>query len=127
MPHVTKCLLVAMLGIGGCTTSLGPVGLLAPDEARGGVKLLRPAVSGGSCRATLLGFRLGSGRGTIQEAMGEILALDAEGNAVVEAEVGRREFVTGVYNRRCVRVRGDLVRVITTVTLPSAPGHHGHH
>jgi hypothetical protein len=35
--------------------------------------------------------------------------------------------VTGVYNRRCVEVQGDLARSVTTVRLPAPPSHHGHH
>jgi len=42
----------------------------------------------------------------------------------VNAEVRWHRLVTGVYNRRCVEVRGDLARALSTITLPAPPGHH---
>ena len=53
-------------------------------------------------------------------------ALDPEGNVVANADVRWRRLVTGVYNRRCVEVRGDLARTVSTIRLPGPPGHEGH-
>jgi hypothetical protein len=70
---------------------------------------------------------LGGGGPEVREALDEILALDREGNVVVDAEVSEERFATGLYNRHCVRVRGDLGRAISTIRLPAPPGHHAHH
>jgi hypothetical protein len=61
---------------------------------------------------------------SLDEALRRILAVDAEGNVVVNAEVRWRRFVTGLYDRRCVEVRGDLARTVSTIHAPGAAGHH---
>ncbi len=122
MRRPTLALLWALTG---CAGSLGTVGLLDPDAEDVGLKLLRPGAVGRSCRASVLGVPLAAGTPDLREALAGILALDAEGNVVANAEVRWRELVTGLYNRRCVEVRGDLARTVPTIRLP-APEHRGH-
>jgi len=122
---MTRLALAALcLVLSGCATSLGTVGVAVPNAEAMGFKMLRPAAIGRSCRATVLGLPLADGEPRLQEALGDILALDAEGNMVVNAEVRWRRLVTGVYNRRCVEIQGDLARSLSTITLPAPPGHH---
>jgi hypothetical protein len=118
--------LAAAAVLAGCSTSLGRVGALVPDAGGVGLKLLRPGVSGRSCRASVAGLPLGAGEPDLREAVAQALALDAEANLVANAEVRWRQFVTGVYNRRCVEVRGDLARTVSTLTIPMASGHGVH-
>ena len=118
--------LLGALGLTGCTTSLGTVGLVRPDAEAVGVKLLRPGVSGRSCRASVMGFPLSGKEPGLRDALAAIAALDAEGDVVVNAEVRWEHLVTGLYNRRCIEVRGDLARTTPTIILPAPPGHHGH-
>jgi hypothetical protein len=113
--------------LSGCATSLGTVGVVVPDGDAVGVKLLQPGVTGSSCRRAILGVRLDDGEPSLDEALRRILAVDTEGNVVVNAEVRWRRFVTGLYDRRCVEVRGDLARTASTITLPTPPGHHHGH
>ena len=117
-------LLVAAV-VSGCTSSLGTAGVLLPDADAVGVKLLRPGVSGRSCRASIVGIPLDDGSPSLGEAMARVLALDAEGDALTNADVRWERVVTGLYNRRCVEVRGNLVRTISTVTIPMV-GHGAH-
>jgi hypothetical protein len=116
----------AATALAGCSTSLGSVGALVPDAGGVGSKLLRPGVSGRSCRASIAGLPLAAGEPDLREAVAQVLALDAEANALANAEVRWDRLVTGVYNRRCVEVRGDLVRTVSTLTIPmtSRPGAH---
>jgi len=116
--------LVAAAALAGCSASLGSVGVLVPDAE--GLKVLRPGVSGRSCRASIAGLPLGTGEPDLREAVAQVLALDAEANAVANAEVHWRRLVTGVYNRRCVEVRGDLARTVSTLTIPMPSGHGAH-
>ena len=118
--------LVAATALAGCSASLGSVGVLVPDADGLGLKLLRPGVSGRSCRASIAGQPLGTGEPDLREAVAQVLALDAEANAVANAEVHWRRLVTGVYNRRCVEVRGDLARTVSTLTIPMPSGHGAH-
>jgi len=107
----------------GCTASLGPAALLGTDADVVGVKLLRPGLQGRSCRVSVLGVSSRDGAPVLAEALAQILAADPEGNVVTGAEVTWSELVTGIYNRRCVEVRGDLARVVSTLRLPPPAGH----
>jgi hypothetical protein len=113
--------------LSGCTASLGSVGALAPTPDTVSVKLLRPAMVGRACRANVLGLALGASTLPLPEALEQILSHDAEGDVVTNAEITSSEITTGVYNRRCVEVRGDLARRIPTITLPAPASHKGHH
>jgi len=118
-------LLGVMLALG-CASSLGTLGVVHPDADDVGLKLLRPDVSATSCRSSVLGVPLRAGEPDVREALATILALDPEGDVVANARIAWCRLVTGVYNRRCVEVRGDLARTVTTVRLPM-PASHGAH
>jgi len=55
-----------------------------------------------------------------------VLALDAEANAVANAEVRWRRLVTASTTAGCVEVRGDLARTVSTLTIPMPSGHGAH-
>ena len=114
------------LALVGCTTSLGPLGVMRAERGSIDVKLLRPGVTGRSCSTSIVGIRVSGNAPTVREALDQIMALDPEGDVVVDADVTLERFVTGLYDRRCVTVRGDLARMIPTVTLPAPEGHHHH-
>jgi hypothetical protein len=123
---VRRVATAAVLALAGCGASVSRVGLLGADPDLVGIKLLRPNVTGRSCRSSVLGVPTQAGSPSIEEALGQLLALDEEGNLVSHAEVRWQRLVTGVYNRTCVEVHGDLARGVTTVVLPM-PGHEHHH
>jgi hypothetical protein len=114
------------LALVGCTTSLGALGVMRPEREPIDVKLLRPGVTGRSCSTSIVGVRVSGNEPTVREALDQIMALDSEGNVVVDADVTLERFVTGLYNRRCIAVRGDLARMIPTLTLQAPEGHHHH-
>ncbi len=120
-----RAFVLTVLVAGGCAGAGGRVGLLGVDPGMIGVKLLRPEVEGRSCRANVLGIPLGAGSPSIEEALGQVLALDPEGNVVTHAEIRWRRLVTGVYNRGCIEVRGDLCRGTSAIIIPMPP--HEHH
>ena len=111
------------LVLSGCASSLGTLGVVHPDATDVGLKLLTPGALGRSCRASVLGIPLRAGEPDLREAVGEILALHPEGNVVANANVRWQRLVIGVYNRRCVEVRGDLARTVSTIRLPAPLGH----
>jgi hypothetical protein len=123
---VSRSALLLLGAVAGCATSLGSFGVVQPDADAVGLKLLRPGVVGRSCRASVLGIPLRAGAPDVREALAAILALDAEGNVVANAEVRSERLLTGVYNRRCVELRGDLARTVSTIVVPAPPGHEGH-
>jgi hypothetical protein len=112
--------------VAGCTSSLGTLGVVHPDADDVGLKLLRPDVSGLSCRSSVAGIPLRAGEPDVREALAGIMALDREGDVVANARVSWHQLVTGVYNRRCVEIRGDLARTVSTVRLPMPAGHGSH-
>ena len=116
---------LAVLAWTGCATMGGAVGFVGSDPEAASVKLLAPHAVGRSCRTSVFGVRLAPGEPSLEEAMRQIFARDAEGNVVTSAVVRWRVVTTGVYNRRCVEVRGDLGRLISTVVLPMSHRHDG--
>ena len=128
-----RLLLVFMGGIvpgllmAACTTSLGTfprLGLLSPSE---GHKMLRPNEAVTECRAEgPTTTKVDGADDLAQKALRGLLALDEEANAVINARVESTWWSIGVYGRRCVTLRGDLVRSTTTVLLPM-PGAHAEH
>ncbi len=115
-----------LLALAGCAGWVERIGVVAPDEQVVAVKLLRPRVTGRSCASSLLGFPLGRDRPDLDEAVTALLARDGEANVLTNVEFRRQVLVTGVYNRRCVEVRGDLGRTVTTFSLPVPGGHESH-
>ena len=109
---------VGLTVLSGCTVSLGRTGLIADDADVVPMKLLRPGVVGRSCRASVLGVPFRAGPPTVAEALAEMLAKDTEGNVVTHAEMTWSEVVTGVYNRRCLEMRGDVARAVPLIRLP---------
>jgi hypothetical protein len=57
----------------------------------------------------------------------DLLALDKEADVVTHAEVTTESITTGVYNRTCVELVGDLGREISVVRLPVVGEHEHHH
>ena len=116
-------LLLGGLVVTGCSaSSVGEVGLLmrAPDAV--GTKLLRPEAAARSCQSFVLGLPMGPDI-SLDDAVERILALDSEGNAIANVHLSWSRLRAGLYDRDCLEVRGDLVRTISTVTLP----HHADH
>jgi hypothetical protein len=120
MKHLAA--VAAAAALAGCSASLGTMGALLPEASSVGLKVLRPGVRGRSCRVSIAGLPLDAGEPGLREAVAQVLALDPEGNALTNAEERWQRLVTGLYNRRCVEVRGDLARAVPSVTLPM-PGH----
>lgn len=110
----------------GCATSHGPVGVLAPSSDVVGSKLLRSHAVGRSCRTRVFGIGRGTAAPQLHEALAQILAQDEEGDVVLNADVRSSSLVTGVYNRHCLEVEGDLARAVPTIAVPGPAGHGSH-
>lgn len=113
--------------LAGCAVSYGPVGLIGPRGDAVAVKVIRPDVEGRSCQRSILGMVVDDSPASLAASLVQVLALDSEGDVVTNGEVVSEEFITGLYNWRCVVVRGDLGRTIPQVRMPSGTGHGGHH
>jgi len=118
--------LAVLVGVVGCVTSHGTVGVIGPSADVVGTKLLKPGVVGRSCRTRVFGVARGGDRPQLTQALGKILAEDEEGDIVLNADVRTSVLVTGVYNRHCLEVQGDLGRTVPTIAVPGPSGHAGH-
>jgi hypothetical protein len=112
---------VAMV-LSACSAELGSIPMATLDPSVS-VKVLRPRAVARACRSSLLGLGADAGL-PLDAAVRALLASDQEANALTEVSVQTSTITTGIYNRWCVEIRGDLVRVISTVVLPAVGAHH---
>jgi hypothetical protein len=123
MRRLSLVVLLAGLGCAGWTSRLD---LLTARPGVLGLKLLHPGVEMRVCAASVLGF--GPPPPRVQDVVGTLLDRDDEAQVLADAEVRWDVVLTGIYNRRCVTVRGDLARPASTLLLPAPEGGHaGHH
>jgi hypothetical protein len=116
---------LAVLGMAGCTTTVGTlprVTLLAPTD---GFKMLKPKESTTRCRSEWL--TVGAESDLTDSAVRSLLARDDESDALVDVVVESTAWSVGIYGRRCVTVTGDVVRSVRSVLLPMPESHRGHH
>lgn len=107
---------------GCCTVPLGELGFVSRDSEPVGTKLLHPGTVARSCQTSILGVPIGP-RMSMENALAQILAVDPEGNAITDMHLTWHGVHAALYNRDCLEVRGNLVRTISTVTLPHHAGH----
>ncbi|HZP42346.1 MAG TPA: hypothetical protein VFD84_12670 [Candidatus Binatia bacterium] len=120
---------IALLGLSlaGCAAPLGSVGTLGAPSDLVATKLLRPGARARACRTAVLGVRVGGDERPLDAAVAQLLALDAEGDIVTNLRMRTSGVATGLYDRRCVELEGDLGRTIRTITLSVPGGHHDGH
>lgn len=124
MLRTLSTMAVTML-LAGCMTTTAELGLVRPTAEAVGVKMIRPAARVRQCRSSILGIPLQSS--TTTSLMTALLAIDAEANVVSKAHVTTESMATGIYNRTCVELVGDLGREVNVVRLPAVGGGHEHH
>ncbi len=108
----------------GCTVGAGGLAAVTSAEARLPTMLLATGVEGSDCTSAVV--RLPH-HPSLARAIARALE-DVDGAVVLtDARVETTFFWTGVYNRRCVRVRGGAARMARQIVLPAPAGHHGHH
>jgi hypothetical protein len=114
-----RWVLAGLLTLSACSTSIAPQGILSRDADIVGTKLLRRGAVARACQVSFFGVSSPTEqREPFHEALDRLLALDSEGNAVANAQIRSDTFVSGIYNRRCVEIKGDVSRVVSTIILP---------
>jgi hypothetical protein len=86
---------------------------------------LATGVEGTDCVRSVLGSR--DGTPSLARAVERALATVPEATVLTEVTVETRSVLTGVYNRRCVQVRGSAAKIVRQIVLPMPGGHHGMH
>jgi hypothetical protein len=115
---------VAMM-MAGCMTTTTELGLIRPTAETAGLKMIRPGARVRACRSSLFGIPLQSPPPT--SVLADLLKVDAEADVVSKARVTTNSIATGIYNRTCVELVGDLGREVSVVRLPAVGGGHEHH
>lgn len=87
--------------------------------------ILATGVEGRDCDAAW--FRLPPPDGSLARALAVALSSVPDATLLTDAEVATETLATGVYNRRCVRVRGSAARMVREVVVPMPEGQAHHH
>jgi hypothetical protein len=120
----TTALLVCLAAIG-CSAHVATLpGILGP-EAYPPAMVLATGATGEDCGTSILFVRLR--QASLGDAVARAIASVPEATLLTDVEVHATAFVTGVYNRGCVRVRGSAAKLVSSVVVPMPEGHHGHH
>jgi hypothetical protein len=99
--------------------------MLLADPDLVGFKVLEPQAVGTACGATL--WSCGERRSRLAaKAVNVLLRSHPEANAVRDAEVRWRGLDTVLVQAGCVSIRGDVGRVVSTVSVPMLGEHSGH-
>jgi hypothetical protein len=117
--------LAVTLLLAGCMTTSAELGLIRPSGESAGLKMIRPGARVRACRSSLFGIPLQSPATT--SLLPDLLKVDAEADVVAKARVTTESITTGIYNRTCVELVGDLGREVSVVRLPAVGGGHEHH
>ena len=108
----TLGLIALLLGPVGCSLRMGDFTAIASRNIRAPSQELRRGVEGRDCVHMLLFIPLGSLTPNIEEAVDRALEKVPEGNAMTNVALYQDPLFTYIYNRMCVRVKGDVVRAM---------------
>ena len=123
---LARAALVALL-LGGCSLGRGTVPVAALSEDVGfGTKMLRPKASARACGATFGPFARAGRQDLLDRAMRELLAVDEEADVLLDLDVRWRGVDLLLVQIGCLRVRGDVARMTSSVRLPMLGGHEHH-
>jgi hypothetical protein len=67
------------------------------------------------------------GTTTVEDLVRGLIKSDPEADVLTNVQMGVSGVMTGVFNRVCFDVTGDLGREISVVRLPAVGGGHEHH
>lgn len=118
-------MMAGMALLAGCMTTHSDIGAIRAGIDTVGVKMLRPGARVRHCRFSVLGIPLAGADTT--SLVADLLKLDAEADVVTKARVTTESVTTGVFNRICVELVGDLAREVSVVRLPALGEGHEHH
>jgi hypothetical protein len=88
--------------------------------------MLHPQARARACGTTFGPFARDGGGGLLDRALREVLEVDEEANVVVDLDVQWRGVDLFLLQIGCVRVRGDVARMTSSVRLPMLGGHEHH-
>ena len=117
--------LLAATVLAGCMTVQSELGVVRPNAETLGTKLLRSGARTRICRSSLFGIPLEPTASA--SLVADLLKMDAEADILSHVHVTTESISTGVYNRTCVELIGDVGREVSVVRLPVVGEHQHHH
>ncbi len=116
--------LAVYLPASGCSARVATLpGILGP-EAYPPAMVLATGAIGEDCGTSILFVPLR--RASLADAVARAIATVPEATLLTDVQIDANAFVTGVYNRGCVRVKGSAAKLVSSLVVPM-PEHHGHH
>lgn len=109
----------------GCAAHVATLPAILGPEAYPPAMVLATGATGEDCGTSILFVPLR--RASLADAVARAIASVPEATLLTEVEIDATAFVTGVYNRGCIRVKGSAAKLVTSVVVPMPEGHHGHH
>lgn len=108
----------------GCANSMGSVSLASTTPLAGEYRIVARGVQAEACMSSLLIIPLGLTIPDLGNVVEDATRKARGANALANAEVYEKSFISILYNRICYGVRGDAVKVLGSGALsenPNAP------
>jgi hypothetical protein len=122
---VTRAAVAVCLATVGCSARVATLpGILGPD-AYPPAMVLATGATGEDCGTSIFFVQLH--RASLANAVARAIASVPEATLLTDVQIDATAFVTGVYNRGCVRVKGSAAKLVSSVVVPMPEGHHEHH
>ena len=123
--RVTAVVLVAAgLALGGCVAPLGEVPGIVGPETYPPAMVLATGAEGEDCGTSVLFVPLRRAR--LEDAVARAIASVPDATLLMEVRVERWTFITGVYDRSCVRVHGSAAKLVSQLVMPMPAEHEMH-
>lgn len=115
----------SLLGLAGCGMPIATLPGVLGAEAYPPAMVLATGAVGEDCGTQVLFVPLH--RASLEVAVARAIATVPEATLLTDVEISGSAFVTGVYNRTCVRVKGSAAKLVSSVVVPMPGEHHDHH
>jgi hypothetical protein len=104
-------LLFLVVAMAGCSFRTGDLSIVASQNVGLEPELIRRSVEGKDCTHMLLFIPMGSLVANLDEAMDRALEKVPEGNILTDMAIYNDLLFTYIYNRTCLRIKGDVGRL----------------
>jgi len=111
----------------GCAAHVATLPGILGAEAYPPAMVLATGASGEDCGTSILFIRVR--QASLADAAARAIATVPEATLLTDVEIDAHAFVTGIYNRGCIRVKGSAAKLVGSVVvpMPDMPEEHHHH
>lgn len=109
----------------GCSAQVATLPGVLGSEAYPPAMVLATGATGEDCGSSVLFIQLR--RPSLENAIAQAIASVPEATLLTDVRIDATTFITGVYNRGCLRVKGTAAKLVSSLAVPMPEEHHGHH